>query len=141
MWGADDYIAAMRDSMIAALEWFWDELATAPDTEDLHRDLQSLVQDLATFPVQRVFQLRDLDSPYLLSDVLRAFSARAAACKADRTLSESERSALTPAVDALITRARSLTGRLDARLAPAGSHTPEQLRLPPGAVLQRLLKR
>ena len=152
--------------MIAAMEWFRDEFArsvhpstpadlgTAPaqgappgqpvppssrGTEELHRDLDALVQSLSVFPVHRIFQLRDLDSPFLLIDILRAFCARATAFKTDRTLSEVERATSAPVLDAMVTRARRMTGRLDTMLSPPGILAPERLRLPHGVVLQRLI--
>ena len=88
----------MRDSMIAAMEWFRDEFGRSPapvppGTTDVYRELDELLQALTLFPVRRVFMLRDLDSPYLLSDVLRAFSLRALAYKMDGKFSSTERAA------------------------------------------------
>jgi hypothetical protein len=144
----------MRDSMVAAMEWFRDEFGrsmqesalpgnapapTPPETAEVCRDLDALVQALALFPVRRVFMLRDLDSPYLLSDVLRAFSLKALAYKVDRNISSTERAANGAAVDRMVARARSLTGRLEAMPVSAGK--PMHVRLPPGAVLRKLVGR
>ena len=146
----------MRDSMVAAMEWFRDEFGrlmqestltgnvpapapTPPGTAEVYRDLDALVQALALFPVRRVFMLRDLDSPYLLSDVLRAFSLKALAYKADLNISSTERAANGAAVDRMVARARSLTGRLEAMPVPEGK--PIHVRLPPGAVLRKLVGR
>ena len=93
------------------------------------------------FPVRRVFMLRDLDSPYLLSDVLRAFSLRALAYKVDRNVSSTERAANGVAIDRMVARARSLAGRLEDMPLPEGKQQPMGLRLPPGAVLRRLVGR
>jgi hypothetical protein len=146
----------MRDSMVAAMEWFRDEfgrlmqestltgIATAPSppgTAEVYRELDALVQALALFPVRRVFTLRDLDSPYLLSDVLRAFSLKALAYKVDRNISSTERAANGAAVDRMVARARSLTGRLEAMPVPEGKERPMHVRLPPGAVLRKLVGR
>jgi hypothetical protein len=146
----------MRDSMVAAMEWFRDEVGrsmqettltgdapapTPPGTAEVYRELDALVQALALFPVRRVFMLRDLDSPYLLSDVLRAFSLKALAYKADGNISSTERAANGAAVDRMVARARSLTGRLEAMPVPEGKERPMHVRLPPGAVLRKLVGR
>jgi hypothetical protein len=146
----------MRDSMVAAMEWFRDEVGrsmqestltgdapapTPPGTAEVYRELDALVQALALFPVRRVFMLRDLDSPYLLSDVLRAFSLKALAYKVDGNISSTERAANGAAVDLMVARARSLTGRLEAMPVPEGKQRPMQVRLPPGAVLRKLVGR
>jgi len=145
----------MRDSMVAAMEWFRDEVGrsmqestltgapapTPPGTTEVYRELDALVQALALFPVRRVFMLRDLDSPYLLSDVLRAFSLKALAYKVDGNISSTERAANGAAVDLMVARARSLTGRLEAMPVPEGKQRPMQVRLPPGAVLRKLVGR
>ena len=85
--------------------------------------------------------LRDLDSPYLLSDVLRAFSLRALAYKVDRNVSSTERAANGVAIDRMVARARSLAGRLEEMPLPEAKQQPMGLRLPPGAVLRRLVGR
>ena len=85
--------------------------------------------------------LRDLDSPYLLSDVLRAFSLKALAYKVDGNISSTERAANGAAVDRMVARARSLTGRLEAMPVPEGKQRPMHVRLPPGAVLRKLVGR
>jgi hypothetical protein len=146
----------MRDSMVAAMEWFRDEFGRSlqadtqtgnplgpvpPGTAEVYRELDALVQALALFPVRRVFMLRDLDSPYLLSDVLRAFSLRALAYKVDGNVSSTERAANGVAIDRMVARARSITGRLEAMALPEGKQQPMRLRLPPGAVLRRLVGR
>ena len=146
----------MRDSMVAAMEWFRDEFGrslhegtltenaptpTPPGTAEVYRELDALVQAVALFPVRRVFMLRDLDSPYLLSDVLRAFSIKALAYKVDGNISSTERAANGAAVDRMVARARSLTGRLEAMPVPEGNPRPMQVRLPPGAVLRKLVGR
>jgi len=149
----------MRDSMVAAMEWFRDEFGRSlqagtqtgnplapvppvpPGTAEVHRELDALVQALALFPVRRVFMLRDLDSPYLLSDVLRAFSLKALAYKVDENVSSTERAANGVAIDRMVARARSLTGRLEAMALPEGKQQTMRLRLPPGAVLRRLAGR
>ena len=142
--------------MVAAMEWFRDEFGrslqantltgtpvapAAPGTAEVYRELDALVQALALFPVRRVFMLRDLDSPYLLSDVLRAFSLRALAYKVDRNVSSTERAANGVAIDRMVARARSLAGRLEEMPLPEGKQQPMRLRLPPGAVLRRLVGR
>ena len=146
----------MRDSMVAAMEWFRDEFGrsmqesastgnapapTLPGTAEVYRELDALVQALALFPVRRVFMLRDLDSPYLLADVLRAFSLKALAYKVDGNISSTERAANGAAVDRMVARARSLTGRLEAMPVPEGKQRPMHVRLPPGAVLRKLVGR
>jgi hypothetical protein len=146
----------MRDSMVAAMEWFRDEVGRSlqestvtgdapapapPGTAEVYRELDALVQALALFPVRRVFMLRDLDSPYLLSDVLRAFSLKALAYKADGNVSSTERAANGAAVDRMVARARRLTGRLEAMPVPEGTPRPMHVRLPPGAVLRKLVGR
>jgi hypothetical protein len=146
----------MRDTMVAAIEWFRDEfgrslqenpqpdvppVAISPDTAEVHRELNALVQSLAVFPVRRVFMLRDLDSPYLLSDVLRAFSLRALAYKVDQNVSTVERAANARAVDGMVARARSLTARLEDMPAAEATLPPMRVRLPPGAVLRKLVGR
>jgi hypothetical protein len=145
----------MRDSMVAAMEWFRDEFGRSlqastltgsapvpipPGTAEVYRELDALLQALALFPVRRVFMLRDLDSPYLLTDVLRAFSLKALAYKVDGNVSSTERAANGAAVDRMVARARSLTGRLEAMPVPEGKQ-PMHVRLPPGAVLRRLVGR
>ena len=145
--------------MVAAMEWFRDEFGrslqgqrlpgtpvapvvpAAPGTAEVYRELDALVQALALFPVRRVFMLRDLDSPYLLSDVLRAFSLRALAYKVDRNVSSTERAANGVAIDRMVARARSLAGRLEEMPLPESKQQPMGLRLPPGAVLRRLVGR
>ncbi|RPH67548.1 MAG: hypothetical protein EHM78_21315 [Myxococcaceae bacterium] len=146
----------MRDSMVAAMEWFRDEFGRSlqastltgsapvpipPGTAEVYRELDALLQALALFPVRRVFMLRDLDSPYLLTDVLRAFSLKALAYKVDGNVSSTERAANGAAVDRMVARARSLTGRLEAMPVPEGKQQPMHARLPPGAVLRRLVGR
>lgn len=138
------------------MEWFRDELGrsmhddtlpgntpalTAPGAADVYRELDTLVQALALFPVRRVFMLRDLDSSYLLTDVLRAFSLKALAYKVDGNVSPTERAANGAAVDRMVSRAGSLTGRLEAIQLPDGNRQPMQVRLPPGAVLRKLVGR
>ena len=145
----------MRDSMVAAMEWFRDEFGRSlhptaltgippappapPGTADVYRELDALLQALALFPVRRVFMLRDLDSPYLLSDVLRAFSLKALAYKMDRKVSSTERAANDLAIDGMVAQARRLNNRLEAMSVPGGTQQPIQARLPPGAVLRRLV--
>ena len=132
----------MRDSMVVAMEWFRDELGrdpVLPGTADVNRELDALIQALALFPIGRVFMLRDIDCPYLLSDVLRAFSLKALAYKTDGKVSSTERTANGPAIDGMVARARSLTGRLEAMSDPGDKQLPIQVRLPPGAVLRRLV--
>jgi hypothetical protein len=150
----------MRDSMVAAMEWFRDEVGRSmqettltgdapapplPGTAEVYRELDALVQALALFPVRRVFMLRDLDSPYLLSDVLRAFSLKALAYKVDGNVSSTERAANGVAIDRMVARARSLAGRLEEMPLemplPEGKQQPMRLRLPPGAVLRKLVGR
>jgi hypothetical protein len=124
----------MRDSMVAAMEWFRDELGrlmqestltggapapTPPGTAEVYRELDALVQSLELFPVRRVFMLRDLDG----------------------NISSTERAANGAAVDRMVARARSLTGRLEAMPVPEGKQRPMQVRLPPGAVLRKLVGR
>jgi len=140
--------------MVAAMEWFRDEFGRSlqavtptgsppapipPGTAEVYRELDALVQALALFPVRRVFMLRDLDSPYLLSDVLRAFSLRALAYKVDGNVSSTERAANGVAIDRMVARARSLAGRLEDM--PLPEQQPMRLRLPPGAVLRKLVGR
>jgi hypothetical protein len=128
--------------MVVAMEWFRDELGRAPalpGTADVNRELDALIQALALFPIRRVFMLRDIDCPYLLSDVLRAFSLKALAYKTDGKVSSTERTANGPAIDGMVARARSLTGRLEAMSDPGDKQLAIQVRLPPGAVLRRLV--
>ncbi len=148
----------MRDSMVAAMEWFRDEFGRSleqstltgagsapvpalPGTAEVHRELNALIQALALFPVRRVFMLRDLDTPYLLSDVLRALSLKALEYKVDGNISSTERAANGAAVDRLVACSRGITGLLEAMPVPDGKKGPTQVRLPPGAVLRRMVGR
>jgi hypothetical protein len=128
--------------MVVAMEWFRDEFGrppVLPGTADVYRELDELLQALQLFPIRRVFMLRDIDSPYLLSDVLRAFSLKALAYKTDGKVSSTERAANGPAIDGMVARARSLNGRLEAMSDPGAQQPALQVRLPSGAVLRRLV--